>query len=72
MMDLPAEVRVHNSLVGMKGTRATLLTVSNGYYELKARFGDRLHRVLLPIAGTAVISQDEEEEYEAPEDEIER
>ena len=71
-MDVPSEVLVHNSLVGMKGTKATLLTVTHGYYELNARFGEKLHRVLLPIAGTALIAQAQEEEFETDRDEIER
>ena len=56
-MELPAEVLIHNELVGLKGGRGTLLRVSSyGYYELNCRFGERIHRVYLPISSTAVIA----------------
>lgn len=62
-MELPAEVLIHNETVGMKGSDATLLQVSpHGYYEANVRFGNRLHRVLLPIAGTVVIHREPEPE----------
>jgi hypothetical protein len=72
-MEVPAEVLVHNEILGMKGNRGTLLQVSpHGYYELNVPFGERLHRVLLPIAATALIQQRPEEAPEAGELEIER
>jgi hypothetical protein len=50
-MELPAEVLIHNSVLGMKGSPGTLLQVSpHGFYEANVRFGERVHRVLLPIA----------------------
>lgn len=74
-MELPAEVLIHNETVGMKGSKGTLLTISpHGYYEANVRFGERLHRVLLPIDRTVVIAQAPEEAVgvEAEELEIER
>ena len=72
-MDVPAEVLVHNAQLGMKGNRATLLRIADErYYELNAHFGEQLHRLLLPIAGTALILSSPEEEFEAAVDEIER
>jgi hypothetical protein len=72
-MELPSEVLIHNETVGLKGSRGTLLQVSPlGYYEANVQFGDRLHRVLLPIARTALIQQRPEETPEAGELEIER
>lgn len=72
-MELPAEVLIHNETVGMKGSKGTLLTISpQGYYEANVKFGDRLHRVLLPIARTVVIHQAPEEAVAAEELEIER
>lgn len=71
-MELPAEVLIHNETVGMKGSKGTLLTISpHGYYEANVRFGDRLHRVLLPIARTAVIAQAPEEAVTAEDEELE-
>jgi len=64
-MDVPTEVLVHNALLGMKGTAATLIQISaDGYYELNCRFGQELHRLLLPIAETALIARDAEEVFE--------
>lgn len=72
-MELPAEVLIHNETLGLKGSRGTLLQMSpQGFYELNVRFGERLHRVLLPISRTVIIAK-EPEETAVPEDlEIER
>lgn len=71
-MELPAEVLIHNETVGMKGSKGTLLTISpHGYYEANVKFGERLHRVLLPIARTVVIAQAAEEAVTADADELE-
>jgi hypothetical protein len=60
-MELPAEVAVHNELLGMKGSHGTLLQVHrDGYYELNVRFGERVHRVLLPITATVIIASEAE------------
>jgi len=60
-MELPAEVMVHNEMIGMKGSRGDLLAISEiGYYEVNCSFGDKIHRVLLPIAGTVLIARDPE------------
>jgi hypothetical protein len=62
MMELPAEVLIHNELLGVKGGRGTLLQVSaDGYYEVNCAFGERIHRTLFPIQGTVLI-------YRQPED----
>lgn len=72
-MELPAEVLIHNPVVGMKGSPGTLLQVSpHGFYEANVRFGDSVHRVLLPIAGTALIAAAPEEAVAAGGIEIER
>lgn len=61
-METPTEVLIHNQLAGMKGTRGRLLAVSSsGYYEVNCKFGEKRHRVLLPIANTVVIAQEAEE-----------
>ena len=55
-MELPAEVLIHNELLGVKGGKGTLLQVSrDGYYEVNCQFGERLHRTLFPIQGTVLI-----------------
>lgn len=61
-MEIPSDVQIHNRLLGMKGTSGRLLQIADGYYELICRFGGQSHRVLLPVAGTAVIRRDPEAE----------
>ena len=64
-MDLPAQVLIHNASLGMKGTPGTLLRISaDGYYELNARFGESVHRLLLPVQETVLISAEAEEVFE--------
>lgn len=71
-MDIPGEVLVHNRQLGLKGVPGRLLNVSpEGYFELNLKFGDNLHRALLPVAETVLISK-EAEEAAAPQIEIER
>jgi len=61
-MELPIEILIHNELLGVKGARGTLLSISPlGFYEANMKFGERLHRVLLPIETTVLISQEAEE-----------
>lgn len=63
-MELPAEVLIHNELLGIKGGRGTLLQVSpDGYYEINCQFGERLHRTLFPIAGTVLIQREPEQSH---------
>lgn len=72
-MELPAEVMVHNEQLGMKGTRAVLIQIhAGGYYELNVKFGERTHRVLLPIGTTAVTAREPEPAVEGVAEEIER
>lgn len=60
-MEVPSEVLVHNQVVGLKGVPGRLLGISEqGYYELNVSFGSNVHRVLLPIGGTALIARDAE------------
>jgi len=55
-MELPTDVLIHNELLGMKGARGRLLQLGReGYYEVNCQFGDRIHRVLLPVNSTVVI-----------------
>ena len=71
-MELPADIMIHNELMGFKGSRGRLLEISElGYYEVNVRFGDKTHRVLLPIAETVLIDSVAEEEV-GPRIEVER
>ncbi len=63
-MEIPADVLIHNEQLGMKGARGRLLTIApEGYYELNCQFGDRMHRILLPISGTVIISSSAEQSF---------
>jgi hypothetical protein len=71
-MELPAEVLIHNELLGIKGGRGMLLQIRpEGFFEVNFSFGDRLHRTLFPIQGTVLIASDPEQTLSAGE-EIER
>jgi hypothetical protein len=71
-MELPAEVLVHNDILGLKGAKGRLLSVGReGYYELNVAFGERVHRVLMPVQRTVIIASQAEAEFGAGE-EIER
>lgn len=60
-MELPAEVQIYNQYLG-KDKQGTLLTVHpEGIYEVNLRFGERLHRVLLPVDSTVLIFRQPEE-----------
>jgi hypothetical protein len=60
-MELPADVLIHNEILGIKGGQGTLLRVSSsGFYEVNFRFGDRLHRTYFPIEGTVLIAREPE------------
>ena len=60
-MELPAEVLIHNSLLGMKGAPGKLIAMSpHGYYEVNCAFGEKVHRVLLPIRSTVLIAREAE------------
>ena len=61
-MELPAEVVIHNTQLGMKGGHGRLLRIcTEGYYEVTIALGENLHRAFLPIAGTVLINKDPEE-----------
>lgn len=71
-MDLPADILIHNNLLGLKGGKGSLVAVSpHGFYEAKLTFGNNIHRVLLPIADTVIIFRQPEPQF-VLEGEIER
>jgi len=61
-MELPAEVLIHNEIMGFKGIMGTLITISpDGYYEVNCLFGEQSHRTLFPIQATVLIAREPEE-----------
>lgn len=73
-MDLPVGVLIHNEMLGLKGTHGVLMQIAEqGYFVAIVTFGDKLHRVLLPISDTVLILEDPEEETPSNEQiEVER
>jgi hypothetical protein len=62
-MVIPADVLIHNQIMGLKGTEGKLLQISDlGYYEVECVFGKAPHRILLPIQSTVVIAKDAAED----------
>lgn len=60
-MEVPNDVLIHNELLGLKGSRASLVRIApEGYYEVNLRFGNNTHRVLLPMVGTVLIAAEPE------------
>jgi len=61
-MEIPLDVLVHNETLGVKGSRGRLLQIGReGYYEINLYFGEKLHRVLFPVASTVLIAAAAEE-----------
>jgi hypothetical protein len=61
-MELPVDVLAHNEILGIKGSRGVLLAISeHGFYEVNLKFGDKTHRVLLPVSSSVIIQRDPEE-----------
>ena len=60
-MDLPADVVIHNTQLGMKGGHGRLLRIhAEGFYEVTIALGENLHRALLPIDHTVLIAKEPE------------
>ena len=62
MIDLPVDCLIHNSQLGFKATPGSLLQISeSGFFMVSCLFGDKPHRVLLPIQETVLILEQPEE-----------
>ena len=60
-MEVPSAVLVHNPTLNLKGTKADLIRISDeGYFEMNVPFGEKTHRVLLPISETVIIQLEPE------------
>lgn len=56
-MDIPAKVYVTCPISNMAQVPATLIAVSpHGYYEVHVVYGANTHAVLLPVAGTVLVT----------------
>ena len=61
-MELPAEVVIHNTQLGMKGGHGRLLRIcAEGYFEVNISLGENHHRALLPVADTVLIAKNPED-----------
>ena len=54
-MEIPAKVSVFNRTLEVKGKAGTLVSISDGYYEVILEVQQRNHTVLFPVADTVVI-----------------
>ncbi len=71
-MDLPADIQLHSELLGIKGGKGTLVAINpHGYYEVHCKFGDNLHKVMLPIQNTVIVFRQPVPQY-VSEGDIER
>ncbi|MEM7479922.1 MAG: hypothetical protein AAF481_02000 [Acidobacteriota bacterium] len=71
-MELPSEVLIHNAQLGLQGSVGTLLQIQAlGYYEVNVSFGERTHRVLLPVSDTVIIAKEPEQDPGTPAEDLE-
>jgi hypothetical protein len=54
-MEIPAKVSVFNRTLEVKGKAGTLVSISDGFYEVILEVQSRNHTVLFPVADTVVI-----------------
>ena len=54
-MEIPAKVSVFNRTLEVKGKAGTLVSISDGFYEIILEVQSRNHTVLFPVADTVVI-----------------
>lgn len=55
-MEIPSKVTIFNSIMEIKGKQGTIISIGeNGYYEITMEFNQKVHTVLLPVAGTVVV-----------------
>jgi hypothetical protein len=60
-MEVPNDVLIHSELLGLKGSRGSLIRIApEGYYEVNLRFGANTHRVLLPVHSSVLIAAEAE------------
>ena len=58
-MDIPMKVYVTCPLAELNKVQGTLIAVSpHGFYELHINFGANTHAIMLPVTGTALLSQE--------------
>ena len=54
-MEIPSKVSVFNRTLEVKGKAGTLVSISDGFYEVIMEVQQRNHTVLFPVADTVVI-----------------
>ncbi len=64
-MELPSEVLVYSDILGLSGTKGTLVAIRpEGCYELRLISKGNLHQVLLPVQRTGIVFAEPEVETE--------
>lgn len=54
-MEIPSKVSVFNRTLEVKGKAGTLVSISEGFYEVVMEVQQRNHTVLFPVAETVVV-----------------
>ncbi len=57
-MEIPSKVSVFNRTLEVKGKAGTLVSISEGFYEVVMEVQQRNHTVLFPVAETVVVFND--------------
>ncbi len=62
MIEREAAIRVYNETLGAKGSKARLVRVGEGFYEVMLEVQGKHHTTLLPVASTVILAAEPEEE----------
>ncbi len=54
-MEIPSKVSVFNRTLEVKGKAGTLVSISDGFYEIIMEVQQKNHTVLFPVADTVVV-----------------
>ncbi len=54
-MEIPSKVSVFNRTLEVKGKAGTLVSISEGFYEVVMEVQQRNHTVLFPVAETVIV-----------------
>jgi len=54
-MEIPSKVSVFNEQLQLKGKAGTLISITDGFYEIVMDVQQGAHTVLFPVAETVVI-----------------
>jgi hypothetical protein len=70
MIEREGAIKIYSEALGAKGAKGRLVRVAEGFYEVLIEIQGKLFTGLLPIASTAILAAEAEEEI--PTLEVER